>query len=330
MDPTKQTGQEQAPHGDQTQIKKEPAHDWGFFTPQPGGLHENAVPQQPPRKQQKQMRIVKNFTDGVHQFLMQSFGPSIDGAVSERFTKFALLHGPDRALRALLRQDELWVQGDITDMEELHFWSEDQNMDETMQVLRYDYMEKVKPVVELIDLTGLYEPADKPGDKPASADIPVDVGDPDGSVADSIPDEFTKFFTTSGMTAKQFFSELRKKLGVRTDPLPTPTTDKTNPALQLYPSLQGLGDFTGPVMPPHKGILKSTQNPANQDICKTPGACGPPAPSIPSAQTGPDKMVYEIRYIAPGEWEYTGRIIPLSKQKTEPVFSTPQPAILPR
>ena len=303
----------QTQHGNHN-IKKEPA-DWGFFTPQAGGLHERAVPQYPPKKQQKRMRIIRRFTDAIHQFLLQNLGVSCDSDICERFTRFALLYGPDRALRAVLRQDDLWTKDEESEMEELHFWSENQNMDEAMQVLRYDYLEQVKSVVAKLDITDLYGAIG--GTKAPEVDL---TGDDEKE--ESIPEELAKYFAPQGRTAQQFFQDLKANLGMKAGPLSWKVGGGGNQN-QLYPSLQGLGD--GPVVPQPKGIMKPRPTPGSvgtTEDCRIPGACGPPPPSKPSAPTGTEKMVYEIRYIAPGEWEYTGRTIPVSKQKTEPTFTT--------
>ena len=312
----------QTQHGDHN-IKKEPTK-WGFFAPRDGGLHERAVPQYPPKKQQKRMRIIRNFTDGIHQFLLQSLKVSNDSDVCERFTKFTLLHGPDRALRALLRQDTLWTEGDVADMEELHFWSEDQNMDEAMQVLRFDYIEKVKPVVERLDITDLFGLA---GDgKTPGAVHPSGEGEDADSISGDF--DFAGYSSANGQTVKQFFQKLRMNLGMEAGPLSKKAVGETKQNPLLYPSLQGLGDgIDGPVVPQPKGILKPKPTPGpigTADDYRIPGACGLSPPSKPGAQSGDEKMVYEIRYIAPGEWEYTGRIIPSSKQKTEPTFTPNQ------
>ncbi len=141
------------------QLKQE-RYQWGFFPPKEDGVHSQAVPIPPPTKATKQMRIIKDFTDGIQQFLMQNFDKTVSVIASDKFTKLCLLHGPDRALRAMFRQDELWTRGDVSDMEDLHFWTEDENMDAAIQVLRYDYLEKVHGVVQLVDITALYDSDD--------------------------------------------------------------------------------------------------------------------------------------------------------------------------
>jgi len=293
------------------EIKKE-QHQWGFFPPKKGGVLDKVEPIQPPTKAVKQMRIIENFTNGIQQFLLQCFKQAVPDVTGDKFTKLCLMYGPDRALRAMLRQDELWKGGDASDLDDLHFWTEDQNMDAAMQVLRYDYLERVRGVVQLVDITGLYEPAvdDQQPPSPTPTITPVEADQPEGGDKGEVPDEISRHFKMDGKTAKQYFDDLRKFMKVDS-PVPAGTAMPT-----LHPSLQGLGFLDHkPTVPQPKGILKQ------------PGQGGidysNPQPSTSSAsQATSEKMVYEVRYLAPGEWEYTGRIIPISKQKPEPVSPT--------
>ena len=293
------------------QLKQE-RYQWGFFPPKEDGVHSQAVPIPPPTKATKQMRIIKDFTDGIQQFLMQNFDKTVSVIASDKFTKLCLLHGPDRALRAMFRQDELWTRGDVSDMEDLHFWTEDENMDAAIQVLRYDYLEKVHGVVQLVDITALYDSDDDADQQPRSPTNPDGAGNPDEGNQGDVPDEISKYFQMEGKTTKKFFDDLRRFMKV----------DKPVPAVAgaamptLHPILQGLGyPDHRPTVPQPKGILKP-QGPGGVDYSN-------PQPSTSSAsQATPEKMVYEVRFLAPGEWEYTGRIIPISKQKPEPVSPT--------
>jgi len=320
---------------------EEGAYQWAFVEPVRGGHHETIVPLEPPKKQSKQMRIIKSYTDAVRQFLWQNFDGRLSIEEMDRFTKLALLYGPDRAMRAMLRRDSLWTKGDTSDMVNLHFWTEGENMDTAIQYLRFDYLERVQGVVRILDLSGLYEPPRKAGEKkPAQPTQPstpdtldqsdTDTEEGEGEIEEvdqKIPEEFAKYFTGQGKTVKQFFKGLRKLLNVQPtdggDDVPAQaqggTMKRTNPT--LHPSLQGLVDVADqppvPAVNQPKGILK----PTNLPIGNTQEIIGSQVPTQILPQT-PEKMVYEIRFIAPGEWEYTGRVVPISKQKPEPVFPT--------